>query len=437
MDHFSHHDGRLWCEQVALEDLARRVGTPAYVYSARTIRDHASRLKQAFSDMDPLICYATKANGCLAVLQLVVDAGLGLDIVSGGELERARTLGVPGERVVFSGVAKTVPEMRAALEAGVLLFNVESEHELAVLEGVARELGRRAPVGIRVNPDVDPKTHRYITTGKRENKFGVDLALGEQLARRAAASPHLRLLALQCHIGSQITSVAPYAEALGRVAALAARVRPAAPDLTWLDMGGGFGIYYNDRSAPGFAEYAAAVRPIVKASGLRLLMEPGRVLVGNAGALLTTVQYTKQGGEKRFVIVDAGMNDLLRPSLYDAYHRIWPARGPVLPPLGEEGAGEPCDIVGPVCESGDFLARERPFPVVERGEVLAVLGVGAYGFSMASTYNDRPRPCEVLVDGSRFAVVRERETYEDLLRNERPRAPWQSLGEPTQPESAT
>lgn len=437
MDHFSHHDGRLWCEQVALDDLARRVGTPAYVYSAQTIRDHAARLKQAFADLAPLICYATKANGCLGVLQLVVEAGLGLDIVSGGELERARLLGVPGERVVFSGVAKTVPEMRAALAAGVLLFNVESEQELEVLEDVSRELGRRAPVGIRVNPDVDPKTHRYITTGKRENKFGVDLVLGERLARRAAASPHLRLLALQCHIGSQITSVAPYAEALGRVAALAARVRPVAPDLTWLDMGGGFGIYYNDRLAPGFGEYAAAVRPIVKASGLRLLMEPGRVLVGNAGALLTTVQYTKQGGEKRFVIVDAGMNDLLRPSLYDAYHRIWPVLGPALPPLGVEGAGEPCDIVGPVCESGDFLARERPFPVVARGDVLAVLGVGAYGFSMASTYNDRPRPCEVLVDGSRFAVVRERETYEDLLRSERPQAPWQSLGEPTQSESAT
>lgn len=434
MDRFRHHRDRLWCEEVPLDVLARRVGTPAYVYSAGTVRDHVRRLRAAFADLDPLVCYAVKANGNLAVLRVLLEEGCGLDIVSGGELARARRLGAPGARIVFSGVGKTRAEMEAGLAAGVRLFNVESEPELDLLEQVATARGQVAPVGIRLNPDVDPRTHRHITTGRRENKFGVDLAAGERLARRAARSPALRLQALQCHIGSQVTSVEPYAEALGRVAALAARLRPEAPDLEWLDMGGGFGVWYRDQAAPGFEAYAAAVRPIVQASGLRLLMEPGRVLVGNAGVLLARVLYEKRGGGKRFVIVDAGMNDLLRPSLYDAYHRVWPATGPPPPPLGEEGAGERADVVGPVCESGDFLARDRALPPVAPGAVLAVFGVGAYGFAMASTYNDRPRPCEVLVDGARYAVVRERETHADLMRLERPDAPFQAVEDRADPE---
>jgi diaminopimelate decarboxylase len=425
MDHFEHRDGELWCEQVPLAGLADAVGTPAYVYSTATIRDHVRRLKEAFGDLQPRICYAVKANGCLAVLRLLADAGCGFDIVSGGELARIGAIGADPDRVVFSGVGKTVAEMDAALRFGVGMFNVESEEELDVLHERALALGATARIAIRVNPDVDPKTHRHITTGMKENKFGVDLARGEALARRALDLPALRLVGMQCHIGSQIVDVAPYRVAVERTAALAVALRAEAPDLEWLNMGGGYGIYYGDRSAPGFGDYAEAVRPVVAETGLRLMMEPGRVIVGNAGALLTRVVFNKTSGARRFVIVDAGMNDLIRPGLYEGYHRIWPARGAPPPPLGEESADAPCDIVGPVCESTDFLAKDRPLPAVAREDVLAVMSVGAYAATMASNYNDRPRAPEVLVDGDRYAVVRERESHadrrEDLVNS--PRAP--------------
>jgi diaminopimelate decarboxylase len=424
MDHFSHRDGRMWCEEVPLDAAAGAAGTPLYVYSSRTLRHHARAIRAAFAEHDPLVCYAVKANSNLALLAVLAAEGLGFDIVSGGELDRVRSLGVPGERVVFSGVGKTREEMEAALDVGVLLFNVESEPELDLLEEVARARGRVASVGVRLNPDVDAGTHPHITTGRRENKFGVDLEVGERLARRAARSPVLRLRALQCHIGSQITSPEPFAEALGRVAEVARRLAPEAPDLTWLDMGGGFGIPYQGQPVPGFDDYARAVAPIVRASGLRLLLEPGRVIVGSAGVLLTRVLFVKHSGGKRFVIVDAGMNDLLRPSLYDAWHPVWPVRGPPPPPTGSDGGGEPCDVVGPVCESADFLALARPLPEVRPGDLLAVSRVGAYGFCMSSNYNDRPRAAEVLVDGESLAVVRERERPEDLLRRDRPFAPF-------------
>jgi diaminopimelate decarboxylase len=422
LDHFHHRDGELWCEEVPLTRLAEKVGTPAYVYSARTVRDHVRRIGEAFAALKPLICYALKANNNLALLEIARKAGTGFDIVSEGELRRVLAVKADPKKIVFSGVGKTDEEMAFALKAGILLFNVESEEEVEALEAVAQRTKKKAGVAVRVNPDVDPKTHRYISTGKKESKFGVDLERGAALARRVMASKHLVLRGIQCHIGSQITTVEPYAAAVAKIAALALSLRAEAPTLEWLDMGGGFGIYYKDESAPALAEYAAAVTPILRGKGLKLILEPGRVIVGNAGVLLTRVLFNKQGGEKRFVIVDAGMNDLIRPSLYGGWHRIWPVVGESPPPLGTVPPHPLADIVGPVCESGDFLAQDRPLPAVKRGDLLAVMSAGAYGFTMASNYNDRRRPPEVLVDGDAFAVVRARESYADLLRLDKPRA---------------
>jgi len=419
VDDFHHKQGRLHCEGVPLDRLAEAVGTPAYVYSVRTVVEHLKRLREAFAELDPLLCYALKANGNLALLDVVRRAGAGFDVVSGGELARVLSVGAKPATVVFAGVGKTVAEMEQALEAGILAFNVESEEEVEVLAAVAARVKRRAGVAIRVNPDVDPKTHTYISTGKKESKFGVDLERGEALARRVLALPSLELRGIQCHIGSQITTVAPYVEALERTVALARRLRADAPALKHVDMGGGFGIWYRDAEAPEIAAYANAMTPILRGSGFRLILEPGRIVVGNAGVLLTRVLYRKTSGEKRFVITDAAMNDLIRPSLYGSYHRIWPVAGDPPPPLGTEPDLPLHDIVGPVCESGDFLAKDRPFPPdVKAGDLLAVMSAGAYGFVMASQYNARPRPPEVLVDGARFAVARRRETYTDLVRGE-------------------
>jgi diaminopimelate decarboxylase len=419
VDYFAHRDGRLWCEGVPLDRLAAEVGTPAYVYSKRTIVEHLRRVRAAFAEFDPLICFALKANHNLAVLDLVRGEGAGFDVVSGGELRRALSVGARPGTIVFAGVGKTETEMAEALRAKILLFNVESEEELETLAAVAARMRTRAGVAIRVNPDVDPRTHTYVSTGKKESKFGVDLERGAALARRALALPSLELRGVQCHIGSQLTSVAPYAQALERVVSLALEVRREAPSLSLVDMGGGFGAWYQDRSAPSFDEYARAVAPVLRGTGLRLVLEPGRVVVGNAGVLMTRVLYRKESGDKRFVIVDAAMNDLLRPSLYGAYHRIWPVVGPPPPPLGSEPDLPLHDVVGPVCESGDFLAKDRPFPPeTKAGDLLAVFGAGAYGFTMASQYNSRPRPPEVLVDGSRYGIARRRETYADLVRGE-------------------
>ena len=418
MDHFHHKDGQLWCEGVPLADIAKRFGTPAYVYSVATVRGHIEGLRRAFDGLDPMICYAVKANSNLALLSVIKDTGCGFDIVSGGELDRLKRIGADPKKVVFSGVGKTVDEMRAALDFGVHSYNVESEAELELLAHVAAEHGTRAAVSLRVNPDVDPKTHRYITTGKRETKFGVDLDRGEVLAHRVLASDALELIGIQCHIGSQITSVEPYAAAVARTVALATKLQAVAPSLQWLDMGGGYGIYYRDTNVPDLVDYADAVRPVLEGANLELIMEPGRVIVGNAGVMLTEVLFNKHGGERRFVIVDAGMNDLLRPSLYGGFHRIWPISGDAPPALGTEPDLPLADIVGPVCESGDFLAEDRPLPSVAAGDVLAVMSVGAYAFSMASNYNARTRPPEILIDGDRVALARRRETYDDLVRGE-------------------
>jgi len=428
VDYFRHHDGRLWCEDVALDRLAAEVGTPAYVYSKRTVVEHVRKLRAAFAEFDPLVCFALKSNGNLALLDVVRREGCGFDVVSGGELRRVRAVGAKPSSVVFAGVGKTVAEMEEAIEAGILFFNVESEEEVEVLAATAARVGRRAGVAIRLNPDVDPKTHTYISTGKKESKFGVDIERGEALARRVLALPSLELRGLQCHIGSQLTTVEPYVQALERCVALATKIRADAPSLRFLDMGGGFGIYYQDDVAPPIDAYAKAVAPVLRGAGLRLVLEPGRVIVGNAGVLLTRVLYRKISGDKRFVIVDAGMNDLIRPSLYGSYHRIWPVLGDAPPPLGTESDLPLHDIVGPVCESGDFLAKDRPFPPgTKAGDLLAVMSAGAYGFVMASQYNARPRPPEILVDGAKYAVARRRETYDDLVRGEIARPAYAKL----------
>ncbi len=429
MDYFRHKDGRLWCEDVALDRLAAEVGTPAYVYSKRTVVEHVRKLKSAFAEFDPLICFALKANSTLALLEIVRKEGCGFDVVSGGELKRVTSVGAKAKSVVFAGVGKTVTEMEDAIRAGILFFNVESEEEVDVLAAVAARLRKRAGVAIRLNPDVDPKTHTYISTGKKESKFGVDIERGEALSRRVLELPSLELRGLQCHIGSQLTTVEPYAQALEKCIALAAKIRADAPSLAYLDMGGGFGIYYRDEAAPPIDAYAKAVAPLLRGSGLRLVLEPGRVIVGNAGVLLTRVLYRKISGDKRFVIVDAGMNDLIRPSLYGSYHRIWPVVGDAPPALGIEPPLPLHDIVGPVCESGDFLAKDRPFPPNTRaGDLLAVMSAGAYGFVMASQYNARPRPPEVMVDGARYAIARRRETYEDLVRGETAKPVYTKVG---------
>ena len=428
MDYFEHRDGRLWCEGVPLDGLADAVGTPAYVYSKRTVVEHLRKIRAAFAEFDPLVCFALKASSTLALLDIVRREGAGFDVVSAGELRRALSVGAKPESIVFAGVGKTTAEMEEALRAGILLFNVESEEEVEVLSGVAASQKRRAGVAIRLNPDVDPKTHTYISTGKKESKFGVDLERGAALARRILSSPSLTLRGLQCHIGSQLTAVEPYVQALEKTLGLAESLRREAPSLLWIDMGGGFGIYYKDRAAPPIEAYAAAVAPLLRGRGFRLALEPGRVIVGNAGVLLTRVLYRKVSGEKRFVIVDAAMNDLIRPSLYGSYHRIWPVAGDPPPPLGTEPDLPPHDIVGPVCESGDFLAKDRPFPPeTKAGDLLAVMSAGAYGFVMASQYNSRPRPPEVLVDGDRYAIARRRETYDDLVRGEAARPAFASL----------
>jgi diaminopimelate decarboxylase len=428
LDYFSHHDGRLHCEGVPLDALASAVGTPAYVYSKRTVVEHLKKIQASFAELSPLVCFALKANSNLALLDVVRREGAGFDVVSAGELRRVLSVGADPKTVVFAGVGKTREEMAEALAAGILLFNVESEEEVEVLAEVAKAVGRRAGVAIRLNPDVDPQTHTYIATGKKESKFGVDIERGQALARRILSLKTLELRGLQCHLGSQLTGVEPYVEALEKVVVLADALRREAPALRWIDMGGGFGIYYKDTAAPPIDAYAKAIVPLLRGKGYRLALEPGRVIVGNAGVLLTRVLYRKTSGDKRFVIVDAAMNDLIRPSLYGSYHRIWPVVGAPPPPLGTEPDLPLHDVVGPVCESGDFLAKDRPFPPeTAAGDLLAVMSAGAYGFVMASQYNSRPRPPEVLVDGDRFAIARRRETFDDLVRGEDPRPKFARL----------
>ena len=424
MDAFHYQGGKLYCEATSVADLAAEFGTPLYVYSQAAILGTLEALKTAFAEVDPLICYSVKANSNLGVLKLMAAHGSGFDVVSGGELERVGRAGGVSDKTVFAGVGKTDPEIRQGLDAGVLMFNVESEAELAAIARVAAEMGRIAPIALRVNPDVDPKTHRYISTGKKESKFGMDIDRAMDAARTVAKTPSLRMIGVHMHIGSQITSPEPYQGAVEKGVELIARLRELGHPITWYNMGGGYGISYQGKEGRPIEDFARVIVPGVRQAGCRLVIEPGRVIVGNAGILVSRVIYTKQSGDKRFLIQDAAMNDLIRPALYDSFHRIWPVESPAGPPpdAGQQSAEIPgiehWDVVGPVCESGDFLAKDRPLPAARAGDLLATFSAGAYGMVMASNYNTRPRAAEVLVDRSSRRLVRRRETLDDLLRPE-------------------
>jgi len=424
MEPFHYRDGQLYCEDVRVTDLADAFGTPLYVYSQNAILDTLRRLQSAFSEVQPLICYSVKANSNLGILKVIAEHGSGFDVVSAGELYRVKLAGGAPERTVFAGVGKTDDEIRQGLETGVLMFNIESEAELDAVAAVAASVGKVAPIALRVNPDVDPKTHRYISTGKKESKFGLDIERAERMAEAAVTIPSVRMTGIHMHIGSQITSVEPYAGAVAKGVDLIGRLRRFGHPIEWYNMGGGYGINYKGREAKAVEEFARVILPGVKAAQCRLAIEPGRVIVGNAGILVSRVLYTKQSGEKRFLIQDAAMNDLIRPALYESFHRIWPVVVPAgLPPLPEDSETameetEPWDVVGPVCESGDFLAKDRPLPRVARGALMAIFSAGAYGMVMASNYNTRPRAAEILVDRSEPRLVRRRETYDDLIRQE-------------------
>ncbi|HEY8470067.1 MAG TPA: diaminopimelate decarboxylase [Longimicrobiales bacterium] len=413
-EQFHYRDGKLYCEGVPAEELVAAFGTPLYVYSRQGIVRRFRELDRAFAPLDRLIAYSVKANGNLAILRLLAAEGAGADIVSGGELYRALAAGVPADRIVFSGVGKTVTEMAAALEAGVYGFNVESEGELRALSELASAMGVTAPVALRINPDIEsPTPHHYTRTGHRATKFGIPSEDARRLYHLAAELPGLRVRGIDVHIGSQIVEAEPYRQALLHVLEHVEVLRSDGIALEYLDLGGGFGVAYDEGEAESDAQQLAElVAPLMAPSGLRLVLEPGRYIVGRAGVLLTRVLYIKDMGPRTFVITDAGMNDLLRPSHYSSYHRVDPAeRHP------ERGTIR-ADVVGPICESGDFLALDREIERPAEGELLAVGTVGAYGFSMASTYNARPRPAEVLVDGETFRLIRRRETYEDLVRGE-------------------
>jgi diaminopimelate decarboxylase len=411
MDHFEYRNGRLYAEEVPVADIVAAVGTPCYLYSRATIERHWHAFDRAFSDHPHLVCYAVKANSNLAVLNLLARLGSGFDIVSGGELERVLAAGGEPGKVVFSGVGKRRDELECALEIGIRCFNVESETELTLLEQVAAERGRRAPVSLRINPDVDADTHPYIATGLKQNKFGIAADRAPAVYVRAAASPHLRVVGVDCHIGSQLTKVAPFVDALERVLALVARLEGQGIPIHHLDLGGGLGIRYRDEEPPLPADHAAALMDHIRGKPYEILIEPGRAIVGNAGILVTRVELLKRGEERNFAVVDAAMNDLLRPALYSA----WQAIIPVEPRAG----GEPrrYDVVGPICETGDFLGKDREL-AIEPGDLLAVRSAGAYGFAMSSNYNSRPRAAEVMVDGGRFHIVRRRETVAELYAGE-------------------
>jgi diaminopimelate decarboxylase len=409
---FSYSDHDYYCEQVPLVDLAHRAGTPCYVYSSQVILNNFRAYTEAFSDLPHTVCYAVKANSSLAVLSLLEKAGAGFDIVSGGELYRVLAAGGDPAKVVFSGVGKTAAEVEFALAKGIHSFNCESETELALIDAMAARLGVTAGFSIRVNPDVDAVTHPYISTGLSQHKFGIAIAAAAQVYEQSRRFRNLAAEGVSCHIGSQILDPTPILEAVDKVLALASALRAQGHPIRHIDLGGGLGVaYHAGEEAPKIREFVACLRSRVKASGLSVMVEPGRSIVGPAGVLLTRVLYRKKNGEKEFMVVDAAMNDLIRPSLYKAHHEILPLRRNGLPPVK-------ADVVGPVCETGDFLARDREMANAMPGDYLAVCTAGAYGFVQSSNYNSRPRAPEVMVEGASWRVVRERETYADLVRGE-------------------
>ena len=412
MHHFDYKDGILHAEDVNLAALAGEIGTPFYCYSTATLTRHYDVLARAFADLDALICFAVKANSNQSVLSTLARLGAGMDVVSEGELRRARAAGVPASRIIFAGVGKTTSEMEYALGENILGFNVESEPELHALNAVAMQLGKRASVAIRVNPDVDAKTHQKISTGKSENKFGVPFAEARALYREAATLPGIKLSGIHMHIGSQITALAPFRDAFALLRELALQLRSDGVELHHLDIGGGLGVPYRGANdvPPHPDEYAATVKQALGDLGLKIVLEPGRMIAGNAGVLVTRVTYVKEGADKTFTIVDAGMNDLIRPTLYEAYHDVWPVAEHL-----RDMAPVQQDIVGPVCETGDYLALDRALPPVAAGDLLAVMTAGAYGAVMSSGYNTRPLIPEVIVSGSRHCLARPRPSYEEII----------------------
>ena len=425
MDFFNYRNGRLFVEDVDIERIATEVGTPAYVYSKATFIDHLRKIQQAYESLETTICFSVKACGNVNILRFMAEAGSGFDIVSGGELYRVLQAGADPSKTVFAGVGKTDREIVEALQAGIGYFNIESEQELENLirlTGEQAQTGQPKPkVALRVNPDVDYQTHAFLRTGVKETKFGVDIERALNVFETYGANPDVELRALHVHLGTGGKTIDPYVEAVQKILVLVDRLRQKGHQIDALDLGGGYGADYETDSVPAAAEYAAGIVPLLKSKDLRLILEPGKSICANAGIMLSRVVYTKQGGAKKFVIVDAGMNDLIRPSLYDAFHFIWPTEveSRFVPAVRSaelhiEGS-EVVDIVGPICEGADFLAKDRPIPHVERDNLIAVFAAGAYGYTMSSNYNARCRAAEVLVDGDRFEIIRRRETYDDLI----------------------
>jgi diaminopimelate decarboxylase len=425
MDLFQYKKGLLFAENVDVDTIAQQVGTPVYVYSKATILDHFKKIQAAYAQLDTLICYSVKACGNIHILRLLAEAGSGFDIVSGGELYRVMQAGGDPSKIVYAGVGKTDREIKEALEAGIAYFNIESEAELETLIGLAKQAGKTAKAALRVNPDIAYDTHKHITTGVKETKFGVDIERAQRVFAQYGGNGVVDLCAIHIHLGSGGKTIDPYVNGVRKILPLIDSLRDKGHRIEALDLGGGYGADYETDSVPSAADYASGLVPLLKDKGLKLILEPGKSIVANAGILLTRTLYIKQGGRKRFVIVDAGMNDLIRPCLYEAFHFIWPTavEQRFVPQkrskdYAAEGL-ERVDVVGPICEGTDFFAKDRLLPPVRRGDLLAIFTAGAYGYTMASTYNARPLPPEVLVDGDTFTLIRKRQTYEDLIAHEK------------------
>jgi diaminopimelate decarboxylase len=425
MDFFNYKNGQLYCEDVPAEKIAAEVGTPVYVYSKATFLHHYRQIAKAFAPLNATVCYSIKSCGNINICKLLVNEGCGMDVTSGGELFRALKAGCDPKKIIYAGVGKTDQEIADALQAGIAAFNVESEAEIENIDRVAGEIGKSAIGAIRVNPDVDPHTHAKTTTGKKETKFGVDIDRAARVFEQYRNLRHLRLAGIHIHIGSPVYQIEPYVQAVKKIITLIEQLQERGHVIEWFDIGGGFAVNYErpDQALP-ITEHARALIPLLSGKPYHIALEPGRYIAGNAGILLTRVLYRKMGGEKKFVIVDAGMNDLIRPTLYESYHHIWPVtpKAENIPTQRstafEPRNGEMVDVVGPICESGDYLAKNRPLPKTQRGDLLAVFTAGAYGFAMSSNYNNRPRIAEVLVDGGSYKIIRRRETYQDLISGE-------------------
>ncbi len=411
MNYFSYKKDDLYCEDLSVAYIAEQIGTPFYLYSYSTITRHFQVFNNAFKGLDHLTCFSLKSNSNLAILRLLALEGGGADVVSGGELFRALRAGIAPDKIVYSGVGKTPSDMELALKSGILMFNVESDQELQALNGIAENSGSKAMIAIRINPDVEPKTHPYIVTGFGESKFGIPIKDSLNTYALAKRLKNIELKGISCHIGSQLTEIDPFVEALRKLRELHRKLKKMGLDIKFLNLGGGLGITYHDEKPPHPLEYARALRETIGANKFTLILEPGRVIIGNAGILVTRVLYTKSAAKKRFIIVDAGMNDLIRPTLYNSFHAVQPVK------MAHSNMFT-ASLVGPICETGDFLAKDRKMPPFKPGDLVAIMSAGAYGFSMASNYNSRPRPAEVLVKGKLFSIIRARETYDDLINGE-------------------